>query len=310
MNNWFFIALMAPLLWSAVNCMDKYLLRRFPDGRGVGAVMIFSTCFSIVVLPVIYFFFGRQVFDFPGNDISLLFIAGICSALAFMFYLKAIDIDDMIVVVLLLQLAPLFGYILSYFLLDESLSGKELMASAVILAGIFISSFEVNPGKTALFKWKVILLATVSSLLFALHDTLFKMVAVHKGFWTATFWQYSGLALTGGLVFALIPSYRSQFNDMLALKQFGLIRMNVLAETTYILGNLAANFATLLAPVALVLVVSSYQPLFVFALSILLTVFLPHIIREQISKRDIIQKAISIVITLVGSYMLFTSKQT
>ena len=83
--------------------------------------------------------------------------------------------------------------------------------------------------------------------------------------------------------------------------------LNVVGEILYIIGNLANNFATLLAPVAVVLVVSSYQPLFVFIIGIVLTIFLPHISMEKISTKHLLHKIISILIIVIGSYFLYNS---
>lgn len=307
MSDWFFIALIAPIFWSIVNHIDKHLLSRYFEGRGVGAIMLFSSLFSVVILPIIAFFYHSQIFGLPFFDLMLLLFVGLLSATAFYFYLKAMDIEETSIVVPLLQLVPIFGYFLSFLILGESLSTQQIMFSLIVIAGIAILSVEIDIENNFIFKKRVIYFVVLSSFLFALHDVLFKKIAVQDTFWVSAFWQYAGLTLFGIFTFFLSKNFREEFLKMIKGHNLNILSLNVVSETLYIMGNLANNFATLLAPVAIVLVVSSYQPLFVFIGGIFLTIFLPKIITEKISKKHFIHKLISIIIIIIGSYLLYFS---
>lgn len=237
---------------------------------------------------------------------SLLFV-GLLSAGAFYFYLRAMDIEEASIVVPLLQLVPIFGYFLSFLILGENLSTQQVMYSLLIIAGIAILSVEIDIENNFLFKKRVVYLVAASSFLFALHDVLFKKIAVQDTFWVSAFWQYAGLTLFGIFTFLLSKNFREEFIKMIKGHNLNILSLNVVSETLYIMGNLANNFATLLAPVAIVLVVSSYQPLFVFIGGVFLTIFLPKIISEKISKKHLIHKLISIIIIIIGSYLLYFS---
>lgn len=307
MSNWFFIALIAPILWSIVNHIDKHLLSRYFEGKGVGAIVLFSSLFSVFILPIIAFFHHSQIFSLPFFDLLSLLFVGLLSASAFYFYLRAMDIEEASIVVPLLQLIPVFGYFLSFLILGENLSTQQVMYSLIIIAGIAILSVEIDIENNFLFKKRVVYLVALSSFLFALHDVLFKKIAVQDTFWVSAFWQYAGLTLFGIFTFFLSKNFREEFIKMIKGHNLNILSLNVVSETLYIMGNLANNFATLLAPVAIVLVVSSYQPLFVFIGGVFLTIFLPKIITEKISKKHLIHKLISIIIIIIGSYLLYFS---
>jgi hypothetical protein len=81
--------------------------------------------------------------------------------------------------------------------------------------------------------------------------------------------------------------------------------VNIVSELMSITGNLLTNFALLLAPVTMVFLVSTFQPGIVLILTILGTKFLPHIIKENISRRALIPKIIAIGIMILGSVFLF-----
>ncbi|KKR84373.1 MAG: hypothetical protein UU30_C0002G0069 [Candidatus Nomurabacteria bacterium GW2011_GWA2_40_97] len=273
MSNWFLLALIAPILWSIVNHIDKYMLSKYLKDRGVGALLIFSALSSVLILPIIAFFYRSEIFNISGMDFLILIFVGFLSSGAFYFYLAGMEMEEASIVVPLFQL-----------------------------------SLEIDEENKLKFKTKVLILIATSSFLFALHDTLFKKVAIVENFWVSVFWQYASLTIFGLLILVGIKKFRKEFFGMF-FNNMGkkIFFVNIMSEILYILGNLANNFATLLAPVAVVLVVSSYQPLFVFIGGVLLTIFLPKIATERISRKHLFHKLISIIIIIIGSYLLYTT---
>ena len=63
----------------------------------------------------------------------------------------------------------------------------------------------------------------------------------------------------------------------------------------------------MLAPIALVLLVDSFQPIFALIIGIILTMFFPKIVKEKLIAKSLLQKIIAISITLFGSYILSIS---
>ncbi len=306
-SNWFLIALAAPLFWSFINYIDKLLLSKYPGGKGVGSIMLFSSLFSITILPIIGYANRNTLFNLPYFDLFLLILVGLLSASATYFYLRAMNIEDPSIVVPLLQLIPIFAYFLGFLILGESLTSEQILFSLLILLGIALISIEIDTENKIKFKFKALFWVALSSFLFALHDVLFKLVAIQDTFWVSAFWQYTGLTLFGIFSLFISKHAREEFYKIFTGKNWTNLGLNITSEILYILGNLANNFATLLAPVALVLVVASYQPLFVFIEGVLLSIFFPKIIMEKISLKHLAQKLISIIIIIVGSYLLYTA---
>ena len=217
------------------------------------------------------------------------------------------DIEEASMVIPIYQLIPIFGYFLSYFILNEKLNTSQIFACLLILAGILLLTLEFDVNRKIKFKTKVLFLVATSSFLFALHDTLFKMVAITESFWITVFWQYFSIAVFGLLLLIFVKKFRMSLVQMLSFTRKKILSLNVLSEGLYILGNLASNFATLLAPVALVLVIGSLQPLFVFIIGTLLSIFIPSLSHEKLSKQHMLQKIASIVLILAGSWFLFAN---
>jgi glucokinase len=81
--------------------------------------------------------------------------------------------------------------------------------------------------------------------------------------------------------------------------------VNTVSEFMSIIGNLLTNFALLLAPVAMVFLVGSFQPAIVLFLTLFSTKFFPNLVKENLTKNVLIPKIIAIVIMIVGSVILF-----
>lgn len=81
--------------------------------------------------------------------------------------------------------------------------------------------------------------------------------------------------------------------------------LNAVSELMTIVGNLLTNYAILLAPVAMVYLVSSFQPAIVLFMTLFATRFFPNVVKENISKKVLVPKMISIIIIILGSTILF-----
>lgn len=308
MSNWFLLALVAPILWSIVNHIDKYMLSKYLKNKGVGALLIFSALSSVIILPFIAYFFRSEIFNISNIDFLILLFIGFLSAGAFYFYLAGMEMEETTIVVPLFQLIPVFGYFLGYIILGESLNTPQILASLLIMSGIVILALEIDEENKLKLKTRVLVLIAISSFLFALHDTLFKKVAIVESFWVSVFWQYFSLTIFGLLILVSIKKFRKEFFTMFSNNiGWKILSVNFTSEILYILGNLTNSFATLLAPIAIVLVVGNYQPLFVFGFGVLLTVFFPQFVSEKISRKHFFHKLISIIIIIIGSYLLYST---
>jgi len=300
--NWFFIALTAPLLYAIANHTDKYLISKYIRDNEVGALIMFSALFAIFALPII-FIINPMVLVISLWQGAILVLIGILVVLSILCYLYALRFDEATFVVPLYQMIPIFGFILAYFILGETLTKTQILASLAILVGALILSFDIG-GEKIRFKKKVVLLMIIASLFYAISDVLFKFVAIDRGFWISTFWTLVGKIFIGLVFLLFISSYRKQFFLLLKEARGKILALNSMNEIFTIVADTIFQYATLLAPVALVLMVNGFQPLFVFAIGLGLTLFFPHISKEKIQKKYLLQKIIAILTIFIGSCFL------
>jgi hypothetical protein len=154
------------------------------------------------------------------------------------------------------------------------------------------------------FKKEVVLLMLTASIFYAINGVIFKLIAINEGFWPSIFWGLAGHLVIGIWFLTFIPKYRRQFFEMLRENKAAVISLNSFSEMLFIVSEALTAYATLLAPVALVLLVNAFQPVFVFIIGIILAIFLPHISQESIERRVLIQKIAGICLVLIGSYFI------
>lgn len=302
----FFFTLLGPLAYALTNHIDKHLLdKHFREG-GVGTLLLFSSLLSAVALPVL-FWGDPTVLHVSGYNILVLAIVGILNILVLWFYLLALKNEEASVAIIFYQLVPVLGLVLGYIILGETISQLQFIAMAVIILGATIISFEIDADSRFRLRHQTILYMLCASFFWALASVIFKAVALEENVWRSLFWEHAMLTFGGFLLFTFVRSYRSHFLHALRMNSRRIISLNILNEGLYIAGNMIFSFAYLLAPISLVLLVDSFQPIFVLAIGILLTIFLPHFTSEKIHLRHLLQKVIAVSIVVCGTYLLLIS---
>jgi len=301
--NWFWIALITPLAHAAVNHIDKHLISKYLKGGEVGSLVLFSALFAVFALPIIAII-DHGVFSINGRDVVILMINGGLLVLAYICYFYALAKDEASFVAPLFQMVPVLGFILGYAILGETLTLFEIIGSLIVICGAIILSLDLSEGAVGLKK-TVILFMFGSSALYAINGILFKFVAeTQQRFWPSLFWDFLGKVAFGILIFMFIGSYRRQFIAVLKENRFSILALNSLNEVLAIFGEGALVFATLLAPVVLVQVVSGFQPMFVFIYGVILTLFFPSLGKESLSKKHILQKIVGVFVIMGGSILI------
>src|SRR5471030_982793 len=82
------------------------------------------------------------------------------------------------------------------------------------------------------------------------------------------------------------------------------IGVNAANELINLGGGLGVRYATLLAPVGLVSAISATSTFFVFIFGMLLTLFFPRLGREDLSARNVVQKAAGGLAIMAGVVLI------
>jgi drug/metabolite transporter (DMT)-like permease len=300
--SWFFIALWAPFLLACANHNDKLLLSRYLTEKSVGSIVIPSSLLGSVAITIVWFV-HPDAYDVSSIQGSALVATGMSSVFAAVCYLYALEMDEASFVTPFYQTVPIFAYVLGYFVLGETITLVQALGSFVIILGALALSFEFGR-QGVWFKRNVVALMLGASFLSAVNGVIFKLVAVDRGFWSSLFWGFVGQVMAGLILLACVPSYRRDFLSLFKQEKVAAVGLIALSKTLFSVSEAVTLYATLLAPVALVLLVNSFQPVFVFAFGIVLTLFFPGVAKESLGRTKLLQKAAGIGFILVGGFLI------
>jgi uncharacterized membrane protein len=295
--TWLLFAFTGPVLWAISTHLDKYLVERYFKNSDVAALLVFTALIGLASLPVIWTF-RPDVFAMPMADILLIALSGILYMGAMYFYLGALQGEEASVVAPFWQASPLFGYVLAYVFLGETLTARQMLGGFAIVVGAALVS--VRPGaKAGAFKARMVVRMLACALALAFATLIFKLFAIADAFWPTTFWTFAGEAAFGAALLA-IPGFRRAFFGLLRANTTALLAINASNELINLGGGLGSRYALTLAPMSLVQAVNSTTTLLVFLIGIALTLIAPSLGREDLSARNLAQKAISTALVVAG----------
>jgi len=256
---------------------------------------------GVIALPVIWFF-DPKVLGLSLTATTVMTLSGILYMGAMLFYLRAIQTEEASVVAPLFQANTVFTFVLGILILHELPRWQQLLGAGLVMAGALGLSLDKKLHLKS-FKPRLVLLMLAATFSVALSSVVFKYFAVQDEFWSTTFWTFVGEGLFGAAILAM-PKYRKQFMTLFRRNPGAVIGVNAANELINLGGGLGVRYATLLAPVALVSAISATTTFFVFLFAILLTVFFPKIGREELSARNVIQKAVGGLLIMAGVVLI------
>lgn len=312
MENWLFIALIAPALWALVNLIDVYFVESVYKDEYDGAII--AGLFQI--LPWIVVIFGWWKFQFSFSGSVYLFGAGITFLYAVFFYFRALfSKNDASLIQILWNLTVPLTLFLGWLLYGDTLSQFQYIGCLLVFLGIFCLNFK----KT--FTWEE-LRSLRNPMFFAISFLSLYMLFSEKGHNAATTGFVNAyLIFSLGNVFGALTllaykwtESRERFRHItrLSRKYFFVF---LTAETIALLGTMLSQRALDLAPFAgLVATIESLSPIFVMLWSLLLVLVLywfkqrstmQKIYQEQIYGYSV--KILVSIIIAVGVYFLSLS---
>lgn len=293
--NWILLSLLAPLFWTSSNFVDKYILNRYT--QGIFDFLFYSSLTSWLFFLFLFIWFGK-----PELTIySLIPIAtGAILIYSYGFYAKALEKNDTSNIVILFELIPVVTAILAFLFLAQNLSGQELLGFIIVLAGATIVSFKRGKrffNKNFGFIFIAIIMWSVMTL------------SIDYGLTKMKFWDYFMLDNLGsafaGLTLFIIPTIRKQV--MVGIKKASGKKYAWFSGNNILdfFGQLSVKKALALAPAAgLVTVVTQIQSFYAIIIGLILTFFVPRIIKEDISPSVLLKKCLGALVMLVGIYLL------
>lgn len=296
---WIIFALTAALSYACATMFAKYSVSKvIRDQKGIVVIHAIAAQFLITVL---WLALGRQRLG-SSHDLYMALISGMLIGFAAIFYFKAFNMEDASVVTLLTQVIVPMTMIAGIVLLGDRVGMLQLVAATIIIIGVIISAwsrkgFHLHTTKVI----PVMLCATVITTAVLI---ISKSVLDHNGTVAYTFFQTIGYVIFGVLYTAINTSSRKGF--MKNIKPFHAKTLGIIAlsELLYVIAILAQFKAFTYVNAGLVIAVGSSEVFLSIILGIILTKFMPHIIKEKVDKHTIGRKAAAGILVVTGIIIL------
>lgn len=226
------------------------------------------------------------------------FVSGLSYVVMIMTYFRAVKLDEISRVVPLFSLVIPFTLILSFFFLGEFFSPFKYFGIFLLVLGSFLISSK-KPGKLKVGKpfWLMI----VSSLATAIVQVITKHLLNTYDYWTVFSWtRIATFIFVIPIIFIYLPELK------LTTKKYGVKVAGFisLSESLNIVGIIFLTIATSFGFVTLVNTLSLVQYLFVLVIALILSLFYPKIIKEEIDKRTLVIKFSAIILLITGAIII------
>jgi len=298
MTNWLTFALLAPLVYTGVNFIDKYIVEKeVKDYRGMP---IYGTIMGLIMGTLFWVFTGFPILNL--KDTIILLLTGSITIWAAALYFQAISMEEASKVILLFQMTPVLVLIMSYIFLGERISSQQLIGFFLILSAVIGVSDSIKKGGFQLSKAFWLILAV--DFMWALSAILIKFSINETSFTQVLSYESWGLGLGGLLLYAFFPSIRNSFNYSIKTVRKTALAIMFGNEGLFVFGKSLQFFAYSLGNAALVSIIGSTQVFIGIIVGIVLTIFLPHIIKEDITKTILVKKLALAVVMFIGLVLI------
>ncbi|HSW36749.1 MAG TPA: DMT family transporter [Candidatus Saccharimonadales bacterium] len=293
---WFYLALLAPLLYAIVNLLDDNLLRyvyKSPYFATVSAGFYGS-------LPLLSRFFIHTS-NIPTGLALLSVAAGFITLTYYFFYFKGLESDSPSIVIALFSLAPATIPFFASFIVHERLFGLQILGFMIVLLG----SLGIAVADIKRFKFSKALLPIAVAVIFMdIAAIMTKYVYDKVDFYPAYLYFSLGMGLAGICFFLVkFEQNKGTLKDVKrALKK--LLPIFIVAELVGLGAEFTLNLAISRGSVSLVKVIEGIQPMFVLLIALMLYPLSPKHFREA-EDGKVIRKFALMALSMVGLAIIF-----
>lgn len=295
---WLLVIILAYICFGLASFCDKLVLAGKPRAKAYTFYVGVISLFVIFFIP----FAGLSV---PGAvDLGWVVIDAVVHVLGLytMFVaLEKFDVSRVIATIGATQ--PIFIFILTWlFWGPQAMAQMDILAFILLFMGSIIISVEKTPAVTGNY----LKLTLLSSVMFSLDYIFSKFVFLDMSFLQGIIWIRI-LVFLLVLVFLIKKDSRKEIFSKQMILSKKTQAVFILAQAFGGIANFLQSFAIALAPVVFLATVNSLrgvQYVFLFLATVFASLFFPKILKEELSKKIIIQKAVSIVLIAIGLAIL------
>ncbi len=285
--SWVFLSLSAALLWSAIALSNKLIMTHRVRNPFFATAVYGAGLFVLTALVA----FAKGEFYLAPQAAAMAFGAGVFSGLALLLYFIALDEEEISRVMPVLSTTTIFVLLISFLALGERLSLQQYAGSLAIVAGAFLISARRTGGLLRLNRAFYLLMA--AAVLDALRNVLTKTASANSISLAVFFWLAVGFGFLSAFLFVW---KRGSFAQTGAAGLPPLLFVSFL----YTLATFANTAAISSGSVSLASALIETASLFTFAFATALSAFKSRLLKEDLSRKVLLQKAVAVALVIAG----------
>lgn len=298
MMDWIIVAVLANFFWAGAIISDKILRTKFiSDSLSLTALFGLSNFIPMLAAgPFLELHFPEW------GIFSAAILAGALILLAMLPYVRALSFEEASRVAPMWSTIPVFVLVMAHFFLGERLTQTNYFAFAFLLIGGILVSIK-KAKETLKFKFSAAFwLMLLSSVSLAVSDILLKFVYRTQSYWNGAFLVSFGSVITAAIMVLVL---RKRF--LKCIKGINWKTIALLAASTAggVIGRLFYFLAVMAGSISIVTVIGGIESLFVLAYAAMLSLWMPKILKEELTGIAIITKIAAIALIFGGFASLY-----
>lgn len=290
---------MGTIFFSAAGVLDKLLLSSYAcDSKAyIVCQVVVQQIFTIPILILM-----DVDFVYPGSVLAMAL--GALQILPSIFYLRAVQVEEASRVAALEYFYPVFVFLGAFFFLGESLTIKHWIGGLLLIIGVLLIScrFKRNGSSCASMISPALRPFVSYWIAMAVYCIALKCLLASVDEWQLYVWSSFG-SLMAAMPLLIDPAVRNEVQGFLGSGTSAIGGL-ISEETFMFLGIIFSIFAYALGSVALVTSVGALQPILTLILVVVLGLFLPGRVKEELDRNSLFQKSLSFMIVLIGIYFV------
>lgn len=292
--EWFVLTVLSTIVFSMLDLVEKHLISS--RIRSPLMLAIFVAIFYPINLIAIPAMFPLDLTFLPS---IISFGIGVGMGLAYLLFMKSIQVEEVSRVVTLHYTYPLFIAPMAFFFLGEGLGVANYAGIVLLVASTFIISYK-KIGKDILFSPALPLMVGLN-IAIAIENVIAKYLFETYNFWSFLFWVIAGM-IAVRVLFLLIPRIRRDFSSITFDKK--LIGYGLAIAFLFLGANMLYYGAVSLYFVSIVSALSAVQPMVLLAIALIIAHLKPGYVYEELTRRATLTKAIAVILVFIGTFLL------
>ncbi|MBI5065866.1 EamA family transporter [Candidatus Woesearchaeota archaeon] len=278
--------------WTGGNIIDKFILSK----KNTNSYTYTVTSVSILFIESIIISLFLNWNGITLAALTLPFISGILSAVSFIAYYYLLKQEEASQILPLLYLTPIGLILIHVFFFESSFTYSQIFGIIAAVLGTII--LESHKTIKELFAQKTTIIGIVYGLLISIPIVMNESASHMMPYWNIQLPFATGVIITVSLLL-----FRKDVRKTL-LKHYKLYPYTIVSEALGMTGNLAFWYALAFITSPLLAAIGNIQPLIIFGFTTLISIYYPHIIKEDLHRKTLLRKFIGIALIVVGTAVI------